>query len=108
MKELADGTNVTSRGYYFILDWNDRNNFEYLMNTFRKKKLFELNLNEYRNLFVHAFNDELYQLDKKMIGKKCKHKDTGHIGKINGQLKPSDKFPAQWGIYWDDRLCDKK
>jgi len=25
MKTLADGTKVTSRGFYFLLDWNDRN-----------------------------------------------------------------------------------
>lgn len=29
-----------------------------------------------------------------MIGKTCKHKITGHIGKITGELT------NDWGIYW--------
>lgn len=36
-----------------------------------------------------------------MIGKRCKHIESGHIGKIKRELKGNDKFPDQWGIYWD-------
>jgi len=35
-----------------------------------------------------------------MKGKICKHKKTGHIGKINGELPATKNFPEQWGIYW--------
>jgi len=35
-----------------------------------------------------------------MIGSKCRHKTTGHIGKITLELKANKSFPAQWGIYW--------
>ena len=35
-----------------------------------------------------------------MIGKECEHKETGHIGKICNELKATEKYPEQWGIFW--------
>jgi len=65
MKELADGTKINSGSYYFLLDYNDRNNFEYLLKTFNNKKLCELNLDEYIDLYKHASDEEvLYQFLK--------------------------------------------
>ena len=50
-KTLADGTKVNDSAYYFLLDWNDRDNFLYLTHTLGKNKLCELNLIEYNNYF---------------------------------------------------------
>lgn len=30
----------------------------------------------------------------------CKHLETGAIGIIKAQLKGTDKFPDQFGIFW--------
>jgi len=35
-----------------------------------------------------------------MIGKKCKNIETGMFGIIKSELKGTDEFPDQWGIYW--------
>lgn len=35
-----------------------------------------------------------------MIGKDCRYKNTWVRGKINGELKATDKFPDQWKVYW--------
>ena len=35
-----------------------------------------------------------------MINKKCKHKETNAEGIIKGELKGTDRFPDQWGIFW--------
>jgi hypothetical protein len=31
---------------------------------------------------------------------KCKHNISGKEGIINSELKGTDKFPDQWGIFW--------
>lgn len=62
MKELNDGTLVTSRSYYFLLDWNDSNNFRYIVNVIGKPKLHLLNFNEYKNMFEFAAKHELKNL----------------------------------------------
>lgn len=54
MKELADGTQVSARTYYYLLDFNDRYNWEFMYNTFNKKRLCDLTIVEYRQLFEHA------------------------------------------------------
>lgn len=35
-----------------------------------------------------------------MKGKKCRHKETGHIGIIKNELPATKNYPEQWGIYW--------
>ena len=55
MKTLADGNEVTSRTFYYLLDWRDRHHDERPLQTrFGKEKLHELTLNEYINLFYEA------------------------------------------------------
>lgn len=54
MKTLADGKEVTARTYYYLLDFNERYQWEYMFTTFNKKRLCDLNIEEYRNLFTHA------------------------------------------------------
>ena len=62
MKELADGHKVSDRSYYFLLDWNDKNNFKYLMNVIGKSKLNDCTRKEYKKLFEFASKHELKKL----------------------------------------------
>ena len=54
MKTLADGTQVSARTYYYLLDFNDRYNWEAMTQMFNKNRLANLNIEEYRKLFEHA------------------------------------------------------
>lgn len=54
MKELADGTQVSARTYYYLLDFNDRYEWKFIQDNFNKTKLKDLNIDEYRRLFDHA------------------------------------------------------
>jgi len=62
MKKLADGTEVTSRSYYFLLDFNDRDNWKTIQEKFSKMKLHELTREEYKTLFSHATQQELKKM----------------------------------------------
>ena len=35
-----------------------------------------------------------------IMDKKCRHKETGKEGIIKSELKGTDEFSDQWGIYW--------
>jgi hypothetical protein len=65
MKELADGSQVTSRGFYFLLDWNDQNNWQIIFNLYGIMRLHELNKHQYTYLMEHAMTDELNLLKNK-------------------------------------------
>jgi len=54
MKELAYGTQVSARTYYYLLDFNDRDEWKFIQDNFNKTKLKDLNIREYRQLFDHA------------------------------------------------------
>jgi len=54
MKTLAEGKEVPARGYYYLLDWNEVNEWEYMYKTFNKKRLCDLTILEYRQLFCYA------------------------------------------------------
>jgi len=54
MKTLADGTEVSARTYYYLLDFNDRFQWEAMIQFFNKKRLCDLTIDEYRKLFDHA------------------------------------------------------
>jgi len=54
MKTLVDGTKVCARTYYYLLDFNDRYNWEAITLLFNKNRLCDLNISEYRKLFEHA------------------------------------------------------
>lgn len=59
MKELADGTQVVARMYYYLLDFNDMTNWDYIRNVFQKNVLRELNKAEFMQLFQHATTVDL-------------------------------------------------
>jgi hypothetical protein len=62
MKTLADGNHVSARSFYYLLDFNDRDNFEMLYALFNKKRLMDLNITEYIYLFEKATEKELINL----------------------------------------------
>lgn len=62
MKELADGTTVIARTYYYLLDFNDWDNWKFLFETFGKKRLCDLNITEFRILFKHATESDYMSL----------------------------------------------
>jgi hypothetical protein len=63
MKKLADGTTVTSRSYYFLLDFNDRDNWEIISSLWGVMKLNELNKHQYLYLFKKAVEQEINILE---------------------------------------------
>ena len=58
MKTLIDGTNVSSRSYYYLLDFNDYDNWEQISSRFGVMKLHELSMSEYKELFYYAIRQE--------------------------------------------------
>ena len=54
MKTLFDGTEVPARIYYYLLDFNERYQWEYMYMTFNKKRLCDLTIDEFKQLFIHA------------------------------------------------------
>lgn len=62
MKKLADAKEVSSRSYYFLLEWNEKDEWVYMIKNFNKASLSMLTLLEYRQLFAHAVKSELEQL----------------------------------------------
>ena len=59
MKALSDGTEVTSRSYYFLLDFNDHDNWNTIISEFKTNKLHELDKTQYLKLFWMAVKAEL-------------------------------------------------
>ena len=64
MKELADGTQVSSRTYYYLLDFNDRDSWKTIMDNFNTGKLHDLNISQYIKLFEIATQADLQDLNK--------------------------------------------
>jgi len=62
MKTLSDGTVVSARTFYYLLDFNDRDNWEFITKSFNKTKLHDLTIIEYSQLFDHVTS-----LDKKTL-----------------------------------------
>ena len=62
MKELADGTVVSARGFYFLLDWNDRNDKKMMSDLYGVMRLHELVRHQYLYMMKHAMADELKSL----------------------------------------------
>lgn len=58
MKELTDGNEVSARSFYYLLDFNDRDDWVTMFKMFGKKKLSELTLDEYKSLFKVATEKE--------------------------------------------------
>lgn len=59
MKTLFDGTQVSSRSYYYLLDWNEQNEWYYMAMNFNKNSLKDLTILEYLELFQYATENEL-------------------------------------------------
>lgn len=59
MKELKNGEQVTSRSYYFLLDFNDRDSWKTLYDNFNVKRLNDLTKEQYIKLFEMAVEKEL-------------------------------------------------
>ena len=54
MKFLADGTEVSSRTWYYLLEFNDRNEWDFMMKEFQKIRLSDLPIDEYLKLWLYA------------------------------------------------------
>lgn len=65
MKILADGTEIAARTWYYLLDWNDRNNFKFMYEMFDKKRLMDLTIDEYIVLWKEATANDLKYLESK-------------------------------------------
>lgn len=66
MKTLKDGTEVSSRSYYFLLDFNDRDGWKTLLQEFGVMKLHELNIEQYTRLFEIATQREIENLKQRI------------------------------------------
>jgi hypothetical protein len=67
MKIIKDGTMVSSRSFYFLLDFNDREGWKTMMQEFGIKKLSELDIKQYIRLFELATQTELEELKLKIL-----------------------------------------
>ena len=59
MKTLADGFEVSARSYYYLLDWNEVNEWKYIAQEFGKTRLMDLTIVEYIKLFNQATISEM-------------------------------------------------
>jgi hypothetical protein len=59
MKKLADGFEVSARSYYYLLDWNDLDNGNYIVKEFGKTRIKELTRVEYKRMFNMATTREM-------------------------------------------------
>ena len=64
MKALTDDKEVESRGYYYLLDWNERDNWKFISAQFNKNRLCDLNIKEYYQLFCYATQIDSIELIK--------------------------------------------
>jgi hypothetical protein len=62
MKKLSDGTLVSDRSYYFLLDWNENDNWGFLKANFNKNALNKLIRHEYQILWLHATTTEFNKI----------------------------------------------
>ena len=62
MKELIDGTKVSDRSYYYLLDWNEVTGWKYILTNFDTHRLCELKIDQYKQLFAEATRDEFFKM----------------------------------------------
>ena len=62
MKTLSDGIEVSARSYYYLLDWNERDEWKYINRMFNKFRLCDLTHPEYKMLFLHATSEDYKQI----------------------------------------------
>lgn len=58
MKTLSDGSIVTAKSYYFLLDWNEINEKKFIIDNYNKIRLCDLDREEYMILWLNATTDE--------------------------------------------------
>lgn len=61
MKKLIDGTEVSSRSWYYLLDFNERDNWQTIDRGFDTLKLSNLRIDQYKELFNIAASKESFQ-----------------------------------------------
>lgn len=59
MKKTVDGESVSARSWYFLLDWNENDNWQTIDHQFKTTKLSELRKEQFIALFRIAVNQEL-------------------------------------------------
>lgn len=59
MRKLADETEVPTRTYYYLLEWNEFDNKEFIVREFAKQRLCDLNRVEFKRLLNKATTDDL-------------------------------------------------
>lgn len=62
MKELADGIKVPARTYYYLLDFNEQDNYNYISSKFNANKLCSLNIHQFSKLFEYATEQDKLKL----------------------------------------------
>lgn len=62
MKKLIDDSEVPARGYYYLLDWNEKDEWKTCFKLFGTGRLCELELNQYIQLFDTATKQDLENL----------------------------------------------
>lgn len=62
MKELSDGTKVPVRTWYYLLDWNEFDDKNFMVSQFGKQRLADLNRVEFKRLLNKATTSDLSQL----------------------------------------------
>lgn len=65
MKILSCGTEVPSRGYYYLLDWNEVDAHKTITEQFNKFRLCDLTFDEYKQLFKVATEKEFQHINPK-------------------------------------------
>lgn len=67
MKTLFDGVEVSSRSYYYLLDWNDKDDRIFIEFNFNKSTLKDLTISEYLELFEYATKQEIEKLKENIL-----------------------------------------
>lgn len=66
MKTLIDNKKVSSSSYYYLLDWNEHNEWNFIKDNFQKSKLKDLTISEYLELFQYVASQEIEILKRKI------------------------------------------
>lgn len=66
MKTLGDGTQVSSRSFYYLLEFNDRNNKKIMIDLWGIENLKDLTIMQFTYLFDKAIQMEIKDLNSKI------------------------------------------
>jgi len=62
MKRLSDDKEVIDSVYSYLLDFNERNDWQYMIRTLNKSRLCDLTLPEFKMLFLYATSEDYKNL----------------------------------------------